>query len=67
VQVQKATKEGHKRVSDVQERTGLALEGQKARLVEAIDAGKQTASQRKDELLNRLEDNKAPEVPAQEA
>ena len=53
VQVQKVTKEGQKRVSDVQERTGLALEEQKARLVEAIDAGKQAASQRKDELVNR--------------
>jgi gas vesicle protein len=63
-QVQKATKEGQKRVSDVQERTGLALEEQKARLVEAIDAGKQAASQRKDELMNRFEDNKAPKVPA---
>jgi gas vesicle protein len=65
VQVQKATKEGQKRVSDVQERTGLALEEQKARLAEAIDAGKQAASQRKDELVNRFEDNKAPKVPAQ--
>ncbi len=45
VQVQKATKEGHQRVSDAQERTGLGLEEQKARLVEAIDAGKQAASQ----------------------
>ncbi len=65
VQVQKATKEGQKRVSDAQERTGLGLEEQKVRLVEAIDAGKQAASQREDELLSRFEDNKAPKVPAQ--
>jgi gas vesicle protein len=64
VQVQKATKEGQKRVSEVQERTGLALEEQKVRLAEVIDAGKQAASQRKDELLNRFEADKAPKVPA---
>lgn len=65
VQVQKATKEGQKRVSDVQERAGLALEEQKARLVEAIDTGKQAASQRKDELLTRLKTDKAPEALVQ--
>jgi gas vesicle protein len=43
VQVQEATKEGQKLVSDVQERTGLAIGEQKARLEEAIDAGKQVA------------------------
>jgi gas vesicle protein len=65
VRVQKATKEGHNHVSDMQERTGLALEEQKARLVEAIDAGKQAASQRKDKLMNRSEADKAPEAIAQ--
>lgn len=65
VKVQKATKEGQKLVSGVQERTGPALEEQKTRLVEAIDAGKQVASQRKDDLLSRLKAEKAPEAIAQ--
>src|SRR5512141_1494124 len=50
-QVQKIADEGQKRVTDVQERTGQAFEEQKARFGEAIDAGKQAASQRQDELL----------------
>jgi gas vesicle protein len=65
VQVQEATKEGQKLVSDVQERTGLAIGEQKARLEEAIDAGKQVASQRKDGLLSRLKADKPPEAIAQ--
>lgn len=65
VQVQKIADQGHKRVAEVQERTGLALAEQKARFVEAIDAGKQAASQRQDEVLSRFEADKAPEVPAQ--
>jgi gas vesicle protein len=64
MQMHKVTKEGHKRVSDVQERAGLALEEQKERVVEAIDAGKQAASQRKGELMDRFEADKAPKVPA---
>jgi gas vesicle protein len=59
---QKMKKEGQKRVSDVQARTGLALEEQKTRLNKAIDAGKQAASPQKDELLNRFEENTAPQV-----
>lgn len=65
VQMRKATKEGHKRVSEAQERANLTLEEQKARLVEAIDTGKQAASQRKDELVSRLKAEKAPEAIAQ--
>ena len=54
-QVQKIADEGHQRVSDVQGRAALAVEEQRGRLVEAIDAGKQAASQRKGELLDRFE------------
>lgn len=65
VQVQKATKEGHKRVLDVQEDTRLALEEQKTRLAEAIDAGKQAASRRKDDLMSRIKADKAPDAIVQ--
>jgi len=63
-QLEKAAKEGQKRMSDVQERTGHALEEQKTRFVEAIDAGKQAASERQEELLSRFQADKAPKVPA---
>ncbi len=59
-QAQNMVKQGQKGVSDMQERTRLALEEQKTRLTEAIDTGKQAASKRKDELVNRFEGNKAP-------
>ena len=58
-QAQKMVKQGQKGVSDTQDRTRLALEEQKTRLTEAIDAGKQAAALRKDDLLNRFEDDKA--------
>ncbi|HZQ05502.1 MAG TPA: YtxH domain-containing protein [Anaerolineae bacterium] len=58
-QARKMVKQGQKGVTDAQARTTHALEEQKLRLTEAIDASKQAASQRKDEMVNRFEDVKA--------
>ncbi len=52
--------EGQKRASEMQERSRLALEEQKSRLQEAIDAGKQAAAQRRNDLMGRFEQDKAP-------
>lgn len=52
-QAKKLMKQGQKSASDSQKRTVRALEDQKTHLIEAIDAGKHAASERKDELLHR--------------
>lgn len=57
-----ARERANKMAAEAQERSRLALEEQKARLQEAIDAGKQAASQRKGELMNRFEADKAPQA-----
>lgn len=56
---QKMVKNGQKGVSDAQARLGGAVQDQKNNFQEAIDTGKQAASQRKDEMVNRFEDLKA--------
>lgn len=54
--------EGQKRAAEMQERSRLALEEQKSRLQEAIDAGKQAAAQRRNDLMGRFEADKAPKT-----
>lgn len=56
---QKMVKKGQKGVSDVQARLDGTIQDQKDNLQEAIDSGKQAASQRKDEMVNRFQDLKA--------
>lgn len=63
-QAQKMVKQGQKGVSAAQARFGSAVQDEKDHLQEAIDAAKHAASQRKDELLHRFEEDKAPKVPA---
>lgn len=57
---QRMAEEGQKRAAEMQERSRLALEEQKAKLQEAIDAGKQAAAQRRNDLMGRFEQDKAP-------
>ena len=63
-EAQTMVKQGQKGVSDAQARLGNAIEDQKDHLQEAIGAGKQAASQRKDEMVNRFEDAKSPKIHA---
>ncbi len=58
-QAQKLVQDGQKGISDAQARVGSAIQEQKDNVHGAIDAGKQAASQRKEDLVNRFEDAKA--------
>ncbi|HZQ05497.1 MAG TPA: YtxH domain-containing protein [Anaerolineae bacterium] len=54
-QAQKMVKQGQKGVADTQARIGSAIEEHKNNLLDAIDAGKHAAAQRKGELKDRFE------------
>lgn len=56
---QNLVKKGQRGVSEAQARVGGTIQDQKDNLQETFDAGKQTASQRKDEMVNRFQDLKA--------
>ena len=56
---QMMAEEGQKRAAEMQERSRLALEEQKSRLQDAIDAGKQAAAQRRNDMMGKFEGEKA--------
>lgn len=60
-----AYQQAQRTAAEAQERSRLALEEQKARLQEAIDAGKQAAAQRRGELMGKFDADKAPKVAGQ--
>jgi gas vesicle protein len=63
-EAQKIVKQGQKDVSDAQARFGGAIQDQKEHLQEAVDAGKQAVSHRKNEMVNRFQEVQAPKIPA---
>lgn len=63
-EAQKMVKQGQKGIADAQTRFVGAMDDQKDHLQEAVDAGKKAASHRKDEMLNRFEEVKAPKMHA---
>ena len=58
-EMQKMVKQGKRGAADAQTRLGRAMEDQKDNLQDAIDIGKQAATHRKDEMVNRFQDLKA--------
>jgi gas vesicle protein len=56
--------EARQRAAEAQERSRLALEEQRARLQDALDEGKGAAAKKRDELMARLEAEKAKRPPA---
>lgn len=56
--------EARQRAAEAQERGRLVLEEQKTHLQEALDEGKQAAAKKRDELMARLEAEKAKRAPA---
>lgn len=54
-QVQKLVQQGQREIADVQARLGGAIDDQKDNLQDALDAGKNAASHRKDEMVSRFE------------
>lgn len=58
-EAQQMVKQGQKDVSNARARMDSAMQDQKDHLQETIDASKQAASQRKEEMLNRFDDAKA--------
>lgn len=61
-EAQKLVRQGQKSVSDVQARFGSVLQNRRDHLQEAVDAGKQAVSHRKQERVNRFEEVQAPEI-----
>jgi len=56
--------EARQRAAEAQERSRLALEEQRARLQDALDEGKGAAAKKRDELMARLDAEKAKRPPA---
>ena len=58
------TAQARQRAAEVQERSRLTLEEQKAHLQDALEEGKQAAAKKRDELMARLEAEKAKRAPS---
>ena len=56
--------EARKRAEEAQERGRVMVEEQRTRLHHAIDEGKEAAQKKKDELMARLEEEKAKRSPS---
>ena len=55
------------RAEEAQHRGRMALEEQRSRLQEAVDEGKEAAAKKRDELMARLEAEKAKRTPSESA